>query len=188
MTALSLKDLKGAADRFLPVPPAFPPFNPQSVYDTGDFLQLLHTAGTNKLAQTKAQSSVGQPTHRTAIRAGHSGTIPARPARGLHVRVARQHSSLALFGLILREREFFLKRIDRRDGFQAKTGITPALRLRRTQECLLHRPAPARSRSLDSHVNIVHQKRLIRDKVGVEVGHDQIVAHGRATLLDVVDR
>ncbi|MBW3598253.1 MAG: hypothetical protein KY475_13400 [Planctomycetes bacterium] len=49
--ALWLKDLKGTDDRFLLVPPTFPPFNKDAVYDPNDLLQLLHTAASKKLAQ-----------------------------------------------------------------------------------------------------------------------------------------
>lgn len=49
--ALWLKDLQGDEDRFLLVPPVFSPFNQGAVYNPKDFLQLLHTAASKKLAQ-----------------------------------------------------------------------------------------------------------------------------------------
>jgi hypothetical protein len=50
VTALWLKDLKATADRFLPVPPTFPPVDPQRVYDAAAFLPLLQTAAAEKLS------------------------------------------------------------------------------------------------------------------------------------------
>jgi hypothetical protein len=49
--ALWLKDLQHNDDRLLPVPPVFPPFNAQVVYDQNDFVKLLQTAAAKKVRQ-----------------------------------------------------------------------------------------------------------------------------------------